>query len=210
MKISENVSLKELTTFKVGGRARYFCAAKNLEEVAEAMNFAKKNKLSVFILGGGSNILVSSNGFSGLVVKMDILGVEFFEKTGDKVKVIAGAGENWDDLVRLTVEKNFHGLENLSLIPGSVGAASVQNIGAYGVEVASVISFVEIFDRKTAEAKILNKEACRFNYRQSIFQTPADRKSVIIRVGFLLNKSKKKKPFKTDYPDVQEWLDRKS
>src|SRR3990167_5945911 len=80
-------------------------------------------------------------------------------KVGGKVEIIAGAGENWDDLVRLTVEKNLHGLENLSLIPGSVGAAPVQNIGAYGVEVASVISFVEIFDRKTAEAKILNKKA---------------------------------------------------
>ncbi|OHA24739.1 MAG: UDP-N-acetylenolpyruvoylglucosamine reductase [Candidatus Taylorbacteria bacterium RIFCSPHIGHO2_02_FULL_44_36] len=207
-KILENVSLKELTTFKVGGRARYFCVAKNLAKVTEAMDFAKKNKLPVFILGCGSNILVSNKGFSGLVVKMDILGVEFVEKAGGKVEIIAGAGENWDDLVRLTVEKNLHGLENLSLIPGSVGAAPVQNIGAYGVEVASVISFVEIFDRKTAEAKILNKEACRFNYRQSIFQTPAGKNFIIVRIGFLLNKSKRKKPFKTDYPDVQEWLKR--
>jgi len=209
MKISENVSLKELTTFKVGGRARYFCAAKNLEEVAEAMNFAKKNKLPIFILGGGSNILVSSNGFSGLVVKMDIPGVEFFEKTGDKVEVIAGAGENWDDLVRLTVEKNFHGLENLSLIPGSVGAAPVQNIGAYGVEVASVISFVEIFDWRISEVKILKKNACQFSYRDSIFKKPSGKNFIITRVGFLLKKSNKKELFKTDYPDIQEFLKQK-
>ena len=208
MKILENVSLKELTTFKVGGRARYFCEAKNLTEVAKAVDFAKKNKLPVFILGGGSNILFSSEGFYGLVIKMDILGIEFKELGRNRVEVKVGAGESWDYLVSLVTEKGLSGLENLSLIPGTVGAAPVQNIGAYGVEVASVISFVEIFDRKTAETKILNKKTCRFNYRQSIFQTPAGKNFIIIRVGFLLNKSKKKKPFKTDYPDVQEWLKR--
>jgi len=208
MKILENVSLKELTTFKVGGRACYFCEAKNLTEVAKAVDFAKKNKLPVFILGGGSNILFSSKGFFGLVLKIDILGIEFRELGRNRVEVKVGAGESWDYLVSLLTEKGLSGLENLSLIPGTVGAAPVQNIGAYGIEVASVISFVEIFDRKTAETKILNKKACRFNYRQSIFQTPVGKNFIIIRVGFLLNKSKKKKPFKTDYPDVQEWLKR--
>ncbi|MEK7176487.1 MAG: UDP-N-acetylmuramate dehydrogenase [Patescibacteria group bacterium] len=206
MKILENVALKELTTFKVGGRARYFCAVKNLGEVAVADAFASKQKWPLFVLGGGSNILIAGAGFSGLVLKMDILGVEFVEKKGDQVEVIVGAGENWDDLARLTVEKNLHGLENLSLIPGSVGAAPVQNIGAYGAEVAEVISFVEVFDRRISKVKILNKKACQFSYRDSVFKKPAGKNFIITRVGFLLKKSKKKMPFKTDYPDVQQWL----
>ncbi|TSC67789.1 MAG: UDP-N-acetylmuramate dehydrogenase [Parcubacteria group bacterium Gr01-1014_73] len=208
MKILENVALKELTTFKVGGCARYFCAAKNLGEVAEAAAFASKQKRPLFVLGGGSNILVASAGFPGLVMKMDILGMEFVEKIGGKVEVIVGAGENWDDLARLTVEKNLHGLENLSLIPGSVGAAPVQNIGAYGAEAAEAISFVEVFDKRILKVKILNKKACRFSYRDSVFKKPAGKNFIITRVGFLLKKSEKKMPFKTDYPDVQQWLKR--
>lgn len=205
MKIFENVSLKELTTFRVGGRARYFCAVKNLEEVALATIFAKKNKLPIFVLGGGSNILIAGAGFAGLVLKMDILGVEFVEQAGGKVEVIAGAGENWDDLVHLAVEKKLHGLENLSLIPGSVGAAPVQNIGAYGAEAANVISFVEVFDRRVSKVKILNNKACRFNYRDSIFKKPIGKNLIITSVGFLL---KKKAPLKTDYRDIEEWLRR--
>ena len=208
MKILENVSLKELTTFKVGGRARYFCVAKTLENVAEAAAFASKQKRPLFVLGGGSNILVAGVGFPGLVMKMDILGVEFIEKTGGQVEVIAGAGENWDDLVRLTVEKNLHGLENLSLIPGTVGAVPIQNIGAYDAEVASAISFVEIFDQQDSKIKILSKKACQFSYRDSVFKKPSGKNFIITRVGFLLKKTEKKISFNTDYPDVREWLKR--
>ena len=206
MKILENVSLKELTTFKVGGRARYFCAVKNLAEVAAAAAFASKQKRPLFILGSGSNVLVADDGFSGLVLKMDILGVEFVGKTDGKMEVIVGAGENWDDLVRLAVEKNLYGLENLSLIPGTVGAAPVQNIGAYGAEAASVISFVEVFDRRVSKVKILNNKACRFSYRDSVFKKPDGKNFIITRVGFLL---KKKAPLKTDYHDVEDWFRRK-
>ncbi|MFA6272877.1 MAG: UDP-N-acetylmuramate dehydrogenase [Candidatus Paceibacterota bacterium] len=208
MKILENVFLKELTTFKVGGRACYFCRVTNIVEVAEAAAFARAQKRPLFVLGGGSNILVAGTGFSGLVLKMDILDVEFNEKADGKVEVIAGAGENWDDLVRLTVEKNFQGLENLSLIPGTVGAAPVQNIGAYDSEVASAISFVEVFDQQTSKVKVLNKKDCRFSYRNSFFKQPAGKNLIITRVGFLLNKSDEKRSLKTNYPDVQEWLKR--
>lgn len=208
MKILENVSLKELTTFKVGGRARYFCVAKNLAEVAVAVEFAKKNKLPIFVLGGGSNILVSDKSLSGLVVKMEILGIEFKDLGRRRVAVAVGAGENWDYLVSLAVEKNLWGLENLSLIPGTVGAAPVQNIGAYDAEVASAISFVEVFDQRTARIKILKKKDCQFGYRRSVFKTPAGRNFIITRVGFLLKKAERKNFFKTNYPDVQEWLKR--
>ncbi|HEY4495810.1 MAG TPA: UDP-N-acetylmuramate dehydrogenase [Candidatus Paceibacterota bacterium] len=206
MKILENISLKELTTFKTGGRARFFCVAKNILEIVTAIDFARLRKQPLFVLGGGSNILVSSAGFSGLVLKIDILGVEFIEKTGAKVEVIAGTGENWDNLVNLTVAKNLHGLENLSLIPGSVGSAPVQNIGAYGAEISSVISFVEVFDQKTLKLKILKNKDCRFSYRDSVFKTKAGKKFIITRVGFLLKKANKKIMFKTAYPDLQEWL----
>ncbi len=170
--------------------------------------FASAQKQPLFVLGGGSNILVASAGFPGLVLKMDILGVEFIEKTGGKTEVIAGAGENWDDLVRLTAKKNLHGLENLSLIPGTVGAAPVQNIGAYDAEIAEVISFVEVFDQKTSKTKILKKKNCRFSYRDSIFKKPGGKNFIITRVGFLLKKSKKKVSFNINYPDVREWLER--
>jgi len=208
MTILENVSLKELTTFKVGGRARYFCQATNLAAVAEAAAFARAQKRPLFILGGGSNILFADTGFPGLILKIDILGVEFKDFGRNRVEVKVGAGENWDDLVRLTVEKNLHGLENLSLIPGTVGAAPVQNIGAYDAEVASVISFVEVFDQQTLKIITLDKKACQFSYRNSVFKKPAGKNLIILRVGFLLHKSDKKKLFRTNYPDIQEWLKR--
>src|SRR3989344_4411034 len=130
MKIEKDKSLKELTTFKIGGEAQFFCVVKSEDDLTEAVSFAKKENIPFFILGCGSNILVSDKGFPGLVIKIEIKGVDFAENR-ENVKVTAMAGEDWDDLVRETVDRRLYGLENLSLIPGTVGAAPVQNIGAY-------------------------------------------------------------------------------
>ena|SRR3989344_834752 len=193
MKIESNVPLKDMTTFKVGGKARYFCRVNNLSEIREAVAFGRENKWPITFLGGGSNILVSDEGFPGLVIKIDILGVTFEDRPRGKVLVTAGAGENWDYLVDLAVRKNLWGLENLSGIPGTVGGAPVQNIGAYGVEVKDKISFVEVYDVASGAVKKLLPRACRFSYRDSIFKTAAGKKYIITKVGFTLDRKGKPK-----------------
>src|SRR6185369_5930296 len=169
MTIKENISLAGLTTFRIGGPARFFCAVGTPGELEEAAAFAKGKSLPIFILGGGSNILVSDKGFDGLVIKIEIKGIEEFENKGG-ILVKAGAGEDWDAFVKWTVERGLGGLENLSLIPGTVGAAPVQNIGAYGAEVAGLIESVEAYDLREGAFKTFKKEDCGFAYRDSMFK----------------------------------------
>ncbi len=172
MLIEKNIPLSEFATFKIGGKADYFCRVQSLEELKEALFFAKQKKAPIFILGGGSNILVSDKGFRGLVIKMEILGIEFNEqgKKKNSVEVTAGAGENWDYLVSLCVEKGLYGLENLSGIPGTVGGAIFQNIGAYGAEISECVSSVEALNIETGEIGIIPAKNCAFSYRSSIFK----------------------------------------
>src|SRR3989344_179186 len=129
MKIEKDVLLGPLTTFHIGGPAQFFCRVKNLQELQESLGFARESNLAVFILGGGSNVLFDDAGFKGLVIKIEIGGVEQEGET-----LISGAGESWDAVVARAVEENLWGVENLSGIPGTAGAAPVQNIGAYGCE----------------------------------------------------------------------------
>ncbi len=165
MTIEENVILKSFTTFKIGGAAQFFRIAQTIEDLQQAVDFAHSKQLAIFVLGGGSNVLVSDNGFNGLVIKVEVKGIEI-----NHTEVIAGAGENWDEFVACTVDKGLYGLENLSLIPGNIGAAPVQNIGAYGVEVKDTLSWVEAFDVKTQEIKRFSNAECEFKYRDSIFK----------------------------------------
>ena len=193
MIIENNIQLAQYTTFRIGGRALYFCVVKNEDELVEAVGFSKKNKIPIFILGGGSNILVSDNGFTGIVIKMEIMGKEYIEKAkenADEVKVIVGAGENWDSLVEETVEKKLYGLENLSYIPGTVGATPIQNIGAYGSEAKDTIESVYVLDIKKDEYKVIKNIDCDFSYRDSMFKKEKNR-YVIISVTFILNKNGK-------------------
>jgi len=152
IKILEHVSLKEYTTFKTGGIARFFCEVHTINELKQALSNHKK----FFILGGGSNILIED--YDGLVIKMNI----------------NNAGRNWDDFVAESVAKGNYGLENLSYIPGTVGAAPVQNIGAYGVEVGDRIEKVYTLNAKTLKERIFTKEECGFSYRNSIFKKEKD------------------------------------
>jgi len=183
MKIEENILLRDLTTFRIGGTARYFCEAESVEDIKEAVLFAEKNNLPFYILGGGSNLLVSDEGFSGLVIKISLHGISIEEKD-EKIIAKAFAGESWDGFVNYLTENGFSGLELLSGIPGTVGASPVQNIGAYGKEVSQFIEWVNVFDVESKEnKKILNNE-CGFEYRDSIFRKDFGKNLVITEVAF--------------------------
>ena len=205
MKIEENVSLRDLTTMNTGGKAKYFCRVCTIPELKEALDFVHKHSLPYFIIGGGSNLVFSDKGFSGLVIKMEIKSVVFKDK-GEHVFVTAGAGVVWDDLVEETVERGLYGLENLSLIPGTVGAASVQNIGAYGTEVEEVIEQVEVLDIVTQKIKIFSHNECLFEYRKSFFKKEGKGKYIVVRVVFKLLK---KSDVRLSYGSLKKVFDEK-
>lgn len=190
MKITSSVLLSEHTSFRTGGPARFFVEAHSASDVQEIVAQAAVEGLPLIVLGEGSNVLISDDGFPGYVIVPKILGITFediSENVEHGVRVIAGAGVHWDDLVAETVSKNLSGLENLSLIPGSVGAAPVQNIGAYGAEIGNVVEWVEVFD--SGQLRILAKDQMRLGYRDSIFKRPEGRGLIIVRVAFRLKKN---------------------
>lgn len=170
MQIEENVLLKNMTTMKVGGYARFFVSVRTEDELVQALDFARRKEIPFFVLGEGSNIVVSDEGFPGIVIKNWLLGKSFATKKGDEVKVTAAAGENWDDLVRESAERGLSGIENLSFIPGTVGAAPVQNIGAYGAELKDVLESVRVYDLEAGTFRELSRDECRFSYRHSVFK----------------------------------------
>jgi UDP-N-acetylmuramate dehydrogenase len=197
MIIEENVPLFPHTTFRIGGPARFFCEVNKEEDVLEALNFAKEKSLPVFVLGGGSNILVSDLGFDGLVMRNMIKGVEV-----ENSLVTVGAGEDWDKFVETSINKNMYGLENLSLIPGTVGAAPVQNIGAYGVEVADYIEKVSAIRISDSNKVIFSKAECNFSYRDSFFKRNTGQ-YVITSVTFSL---KNISEVNISYPDLKKFF----
>jgi UDP-N-acetylmuramate dehydrogenase len=227
MIIQENIRLAEYTTFKIGGPARFFCSVENEDDVREAVVFAKKMKIPFFVIGGGSNLLISDNGFPGLVIKMENKGIE--EKVGrskeyevrsmkqkvggssgslqsdpdfDSTIISAAAGESWDSFIDYTISKGYSGLENLSAIPGTVGATPVQNIGAYGAEAGQFISSVRAFDTRRMVFVNLSNKDCKFAYRDSMFKHRKGR-YVVTRVDFKL---KKDSTVNIEYKDLQKYF----
>lgn len=198
--IKEFIPLAPYTTMRTGGAARYFVRVANLLGVRQAVEFVRERNLPLFVLGGGSNVLVSDGGFPGLVMQLDTHGM-VYEDITDGVRVVASAGEMWDDVVRGVVSKGLWGIENLSLIPGTVGGAAVQNIGAYGVEFGDVVLWVEAFDTETMTTKTFLREECAFGYRTSIFKT--NKHLIVMRVAF--NLSRKENP-RIDYEDVKNYF----
>lgn len=192
-----------MSTFKTGGTARYFCVAESSEDLKEATSFAKEKALPYFILGGGSNILFADSGYSGVVIRPDLRGIHFDYIEDGYVRVTASAGEGWDKLVKLTVDKGLYGLENLSSIPGTVGASPVQNIGAYGVEVEELIEAVEVYDVRDGKKKIFTNEECEFSYRSSLFKSKAGENLIVLRVVFQLRNIGT--PY-VEYKDLKEFF----
>ncbi len=190
MILREQVPLAPLTTLGVGGPARYFAEARSESEVREAIEFARSRALSLFVLGGGSNVLVADAGFNGLVLKVDLRGVER-AVVGDDVTFRVAAGEDWDAFVLRTVEEDYAGLECLSGIPGSVGGTPVQNVGAYGQEVSETIREVTALDRQTLGLRTFSNAECRFAYRTSVFNTTERGRYIILSVLFLLRRGGK-------------------
>lgn len=183
--ISYDVPLANKTTLGVGGSAARYLEAHDEQAVQRALAWALRERIPITILGGGSNVLVADRGIDGLVLRVGIKGTNYVVE-GDRVTLSAGAGECWDSLVAMTVALGFAGLECLSGIPGDVGAAPIQNIGAYGQEAGDVITFVYGIDRKTGAMVGIDHAGCRFGYRQSVFKRRGESRFVIVGVTFSL------------------------
>ena len=191
MTIQEKVPLAPLTTLQVGGAARFFAELRREDEVREGVQFAKRRELPLFVLGGGSNLVVADSGWPGLVLKIAIGGIASpttNDTTGNAVLFSVGAGVNWDDFVAQAVAQNCAGVECLSGIPGSVGGTPVQNVGAYGQEVADTIESVRALDLKEDRIVVLPKPACGFRYRASIFNSTERGRYIILRVNYRLQR----------------------
>ena len=202
MTTQENIPLAPLTTFQVGGPARYFVETHSEHEVSEAVAYAFARKLPLFVLGGGSNLIVSDDGWPGLVLKVSLAGVEF---EGDLQKMLfhAGAGENWDSLVALAVSKNCGGIECLSGIPGTVGGTPVQNVGAYGQEVSETITRVRALEITTGQVVDMSNSDCGFSYRSSIFNTARRDQYIVLEVSYRLHRNGGPK---IEYADVKNFF----
>lgn len=215
--LKTGISLAPLTTLKIGGNARYFIKAETEAEVVMGLQFADERNLPVFILGGGSNVLIADTGFDGLVLQIALLGVESGEWRWESGKlrtdsdsqlstlnsqfITAGAGEDWDELVAYCVANDLAGVECMSGIPGFVGGTPVQNVGAYGQEVAETIVSVRCLDRESLEIVTLTNAECGFTYRTSIFNSTKRDRYVVLSVAFALKKGGKPK---VAYKDIAE------
>lgn len=185
MEIKENFSLKNYNQFGVSVKAKYFARPKSVEEIKNIVTDPKLENEKKLILGGGNNILFIGD-FDGLVIKPEIKGKIIYKKNDSQVFVRVGSGEDWDEVVRWTVEQDWGGIENLVMIPGTVGGALSQNIGAYGREISEVVEKVEAVNLKTGQKKIFDNQECQFSYRSSAFKDKLKNKYLISYIWFRL------------------------
>jgi UDP-N-acetylmuramate dehydrogenase len=186
LKFQEFIPLAPYTTLRIGGPARFFCEVEGEAELVEAVSFAKERNLPLFVLGGGSNLLVSDAGFDGVVLRVGGAVSKRERREGESVLLEVGAGENWDDVVLYAVDRGYAGIECLAGIPGDAGGTPVQNVGAYGQEVAETIVQVRAYDLETAAFVDLDHEACRFGYRRSLFNAEARGRYIVTAVTYKL------------------------
>ncbi len=205
MEINKNVSLKDLNTFGVSANTKYLSEISNLQDIEALYEWKSTNNLPALLLGGGSNLLFK-NDFEGLVAKVNLMGKDIAEEDDEAVYVSAAGGENWHNFVRWTIDQGFAGLENLSLIPGCVGAAPIQNIGAYGVELSNTFHSLQAVNLDNGEILNFDKELCQFGYRESFFKSQALDKLLITSVTFRLPK---KPEWHINYAGLREALDGK-
>jgi UDP-N-acetylmuramate dehydrogenase len=202
LRLQENIALAPLTTFQVGGPARYFVDAHAEHEVMETVAHAAAQRLPLFVMGGGSNLVIADQGFPGLVLKLSLHGVEF---EGDVKKMLfnVAAGENWDHFVALAVSKGCAGIECLSGIPGTVGGTPVQNVGAYGQEVSETITRVRALEISSGSIVELSNADCGFSYRASKFNGPMRDRYIVLEVSYLLGRNGGPK---IEYADVKNFF----
>ena len=204
MNIIEDYSLKLYNTFGVEAKADYFVEANNFTDLKKALVFRRQNNLEILFIGGGSNMLFV-NDFKGLALKLNLKGIELVKEDDDFVWVKAQGSENWHKFIQWTLTQNYGGLENLSLIPGNVGTAPIQNIGAYGVEAKDTIEEVQALSLETGDERIFTNEECQFGYRESIFKNELRGQYVLVAVTFKL--SKRNHQLKTEYGAIQQELE---
>ena len=201
----EYVNLQPLNTLRLPAIARYFAKVRSPDQVPYWLAWAEETGLPVLVLGGGSNLVLASD-FPGLVISISLHGRAWRYINEQEAELTVAAGEPWHDLVMYTAELGFRGLENLALIPGRAGAAPVQNIGAYGAELADVLVSVDAYDRQEKKWCRLEREACRFGYRDSLFKQQPDRYLI---TGLTVHLSKQR-PLRVDYRDLAQWFEHRS
>jgi UDP-N-acetylmuramate dehydrogenase len=204
MEILENVSLKPYNTFGIESISRYFSRFGDVEELQEILSKDTLNNQKRIVLGGGSNLLFTGN-FDGLILKNECKGINILSNTDEYVDIEAGAGENWHVFVMYCVDNGYAGIENLSLIPGNVGASPMQNIGAYGVEIKDTFLYLKAFDTESKTVVTFQNSDCEFDYRSSVFKTRYAGRFIILSVVFRLHK---RPEFKTEYGAIREELEK--
>lgn len=203
MDVHTNIPLKNYTTMRLGGPARFMTDARTPADVAEICNSAASQNLPIFVLGGGSNVIARDEGFNGIVVRNRIPGFDVIADTPSDTTIKIGAGENWDDVVKRTVDMDLTGIEAMSAIPGTAGAAPVQNVGAYGQEIADTLLSLEAYDTSTGEFVTLQAADCNFSYRNSIFRSTEAGRYIITSITIRLYKFAPQPPF---YAAVETYL----
>jgi len=204
LEILKNYSLKQHNTFDINVTAKKFVAFSSIDELKELLSYAAQSKSKEFILGGGSNILFTKN-VDGFVLKNEIKGIELIKEDRNHFYVKAGAGENWHQFVLHCIKHNYAGLENLSLIPGNVGASPMQNIGAYGAEIKDVFENLEALNKADKAVHTFSANDCAFGYRESIFKSKYKNQFVILNVTYRLNKTP---AFNTSYGAIEQELEK--
>ncbi|MCU7618053.1 UDP-N-acetylmuramate dehydrogenase [Chryseobacterium sp. PBS4-4] len=202
--MQENFSLKAYNTFGVNAKARYFTEVNSVEELIENLKLSNSQTLPLLFLGGGSNVLFTKD-FEGLVIQLNLKGISEEMINENEVLVTANAGENWHEFVQFCLNKNYGGLENLSLIPGNVGTSPMQNIGAYGTEIKDVFVSCKVLNLETLEVEEFDLNKCRFGYRDSIFKQEGKGKYVILEVTFRL--TRENHIIKTEYGAIKTELE---
>ena len=204
--VQTNIPLSTLTTMRIGGNANYVAEISSTEDLQQLYHNSKKLNQPIYVIGGGSNLIAHDEGFPGVIIHNKIMGIDILDDSPATTTIAAGAGENWDGLVAQTVARNLTGIEAMSGIPGTVGAAPVQNIGAYGQELADTFVSLEAYDTEADGFVTLKWEDCGFSYRHSIFRGYAAGRYVITKVTLTLAKKRPEPPF---YEALEKYLEAK-